>query len=814
LYSPLLKKVTFTRVYERCRNIFDGESTTTGPKEKRQRGYIFTKKTIEQLEHQFNAPTEIKILNNDTNISNGNNNSVQNAQVKGVTGAQQNAFPEYVNDVTPNNTTPRNKDSFSISLDDSIINNNNIIEYKIHNPEPNRTDSSVTTIHSSALIEPNAVHLFTNSRIEGILGTYVSWDLEWNAHGQITAAAFIDNQDNQVVYLLEDFNYSERVLIQAIISKLLDYRTSIGWYTTGASGYQDGSDSDLMHLHKRCQENGLDSIVKIRQNGQPYLSGLTHIDLFAVFDKKIIKDAVYKGGYYNLSLNRVAKHILKEGKYKSLTGEAFNYLPIKEKRNYVLQDASLVMKLSKHDNYKVLDFMLAISELCEIDFERVCRTNLTTWWKCVYDKMLENQHCGFPTKQFDPSVKYAYKGGQVFDPKHGLYGNYIVVLDLKSLYPSIGILYNLSFDTINCDCCEFVPECRVKPEIIKECVVEQEYWICHKKDGALKTKLLVFREERFRQKDLGNDAKQQVLKILINGAYGVFGKDYFYYYDPRVAELITAYGRYTLLKMRELAQENGFEVIYGDTDSVFIHMDSEVRGPILNTVDNAKNIVGRFQKLCEERLGVEVELKRIYYKSIMSEGKKHYVGYGIDDKGKEVLDIVGMEGKKRNRPKFIQDIFNEIIDRAFKPATIDMSEVISITRSAMDKINSGILNPSELLRSEVLQLNPEDYKDQCCAIAKKGHALGLRKDDVVEWYDSDNKQHWSSDPSEISAKKYRQLLWNSLEEIFEQIGLPVQELASEFGVKVKKKKKGHKAEPPSGVAGQPTNLQNDTGGES
>jgi len=236
-YSPFLKKVTFSRVYERCRNIFDGESTTTGPKEKRQRGYIFTKRTIEQLEHQFNVPTEIKILNSDTNISNGNNDSAQNAQVKSVTGVQQNAFPEdtYVNDVTPNNITPQNKDSFLVSLDGSIINNNNIIEYKIHNPEPSRTDSSVTTVHSSALIEPNAAHLFTNSRIEEILGAYVSWDLEWNGHGQITAAAFVNSQDNQVVYLLEDFNYSERTLIQAIISKLLDYHTSIGWYTTGAS---------------------------------------------------------------------------------------------------------------------------------------------------------------------------------------------------------------------------------------------------------------------------------------------------------------------------------------------------------------------------------------------------------------------------------------------------------------------------------------------------------------------------------------------------------------------------------------------------
>jgi DNA polymerase elongation subunit (family B) len=42
--------------------------------------------------------------------------------------------------------------------------------------------------------------------------------------------------------------------------------------------------------------------------------------------------------------------------------------------------------------------------------------------------------------------------------------------------------------------------------------------------------------------------KQLALKILINAGYGVFASRYFKYYDPRVAELITAYGIYILTK--------------------------------------------------------------------------------------------------------------------------------------------------------------------------------------------------------------------------------------------------------------------------
>ena len=36
---------------------------------------------------------------------------------------------------------------------------------------------------------------------------------------------------------------------------------------------------------------------------------------------------------------------------------------------------------------------------------------------------------------------------------------------------------------------------------------------------------------------------QQGLKILINGGYGLFGDETFKYYDIRVAELTTVYGR-------------------------------------------------------------------------------------------------------------------------------------------------------------------------------------------------------------------------------------------------------------------------------
>ena len=94
----------------------------------------------------------------------------------------------------------------------------------------------------------------------------------------------------------------------------------------------------------------------------------------------------------------------------------------------------------------------------------------------------------------------------------------------------------------------------VNKEITKDCKIEKEYWICRLKRRCISKEIKIFKEERLKQKKIGNQVKQLALKILINGGYGVFGNPYFKYSDLRVAELITAYGRYTLSKMQEIAK--------------------------------------------------------------------------------------------------------------------------------------------------------------------------------------------------------------------------------------------------------------------
>jgi hypothetical protein len=166
-------------------------------------------------------------------------------------------------------------------------------------------------------------------------------------------------------------------------------------YHEDTQEHLDGFDSDLAVLHSRCLANGIDSIIDISTK-VPCVRGKKHIDLHSVFAKPMVQTTIFKNTYRTLKLDEVSKAVLGNsdaGKYKGLTGVDIHTLPIEEQKRYVLRDAELVMQLSQHNNFEVLDAMKAISEITGLEFEKVCRTGLSTWWAAIYDQAILNGEC-------------------------------------------------------------------------------------------------------------------------------------------------------------------------------------------------------------------------------------------------------------------------------------------------------------------------------------------------------------------------------------------------------------------------------------
>lgn len=451
------------------------------------------------------------------------------------------------------------------------------------------------------------------------------------------------------------------------------------------------------------------------------------------------------------------------------------------------------MGLSKYNTFEVLDAMRAISEITELDFERVCRTNVSTWWGSVFDKMVKNGEC---QRKIENTFSGTYRGAEVLKPKQGFYHN-LVVMDATSLYPSLAINCNLSFDTINCNCCKNNSNARISTtldnQFLQDCkFIDANCWICKNEEGAFPKKLGLFKEERLKQKKFGNNSKQLAFKILLNSGYGVYGDSGFSYYDPRVAELITAYGRQVLSKMQEIANDLGFQVVYGDTDSLFL--DSP-----------PKESLSKFQDKFNRELDIELGIKNTYFNCILSKGKKHYIGYGVDDKNRKTFDIVGMEGKKSDRPKFVNSTFKQLVNDVVR----DNVDPIPNLRRAMSDLDLNNVHQDLMKISKLLRENPEDYRSKTCQSTKIGNALGKTKGELIEYFVSNIKKtgsSWSTNPADIDVKWYKQSLWNTVKEVLEIAGYPVEDLANEFGVLSSKtkssKRNGHgDAEPPRGVTG-------------
>ncbi len=222
--------------------------------------------------------------------------------------------------------------------------------------------------------------------------------------------------------------------------------------------------------------------------------------------------------------------------------------------------------------------------------------------------------------------------------------------------------------------------------------------------------------------------------------------------------------------MQEIAKSMGFEIVYGDTDSLFLYNPSYGSSGAVPSRD----IISRFQEECGKQLGVEAEHAKTYQTAVISDKKKHYVGWTVIE-GKEP-DIVGMEGDKNDRPKWINTVFRQTVRDI-----VNNADPIVNLRKAISGLESGHVDPELLKRFNRLSKNPEEYENENDRKRKIGLAIGARKGDIIEYFESDNnKEGYSLNPQDISVKKYKIMLWKAVKDILEIAGYDTAALEHEL----------------------------------
>ena len=151
-------------------------------------------------------------------------------------------------------------------------------------------------------------------------------------------------------------------------------------------------------------------------------------------------------------------------------------------------------------------------------------------------------------------------GGHVLEPLPGLYTN-VVVLDFKSLYPSL--IRTFEIDPLNL----------VRPEAGQadaDPIVAPNGAAFSRRKGILSEILDELMPRREEARRAGDAVKSHAIKILMNSFYGVLGTPACRFYDPRLANAITGFGRELLLWCQARIEAEGRRVLYGDTDSLFV----------------------------------------------------------------------------------------------------------------------------------------------------------------------------------------------------------------------------------------------------
>jgi len=316
-----------------------------------------------------------------------------------------------------------------------------------------------------------------------------------------------------------------------------------------------------------------------------------------------------------------------------------------------------------------------------------------------------------------------FEGGFVLPPEKGLHEN-VIALDFSSMYPTIMISFNISPDT-------FV-EARgagAKPESDLHIAPEVGYAFRKTPDGFFKRIMsdLIARRRaikaEMKKHDKNSDQyrlldiQQQSIKILTNSFYGYTGWSAAKFYKRECAEATTAWGRHFIKRTVEVAEKLGFEVIYGDTDSIFAKLpltpdaagkEEDIKAA---TWEKAREVSARIS----EELPLELEIQD-FFKAIFFTGKKKRYA-ALTDKG-EII-VRGLEVRRGDWCELAKEVQTEVIELILKQK--DPEAAVKYAKTIIQDVKEGKISVDKLTIYKTLTRKISSYE------TKQAHVMAAER---------------------------------------------------------------------------------------
>lgn len=471
---------------------------------------------------------------------------------------------------------------------------------------------------------------------------------------------------------------SERDLLSRFIEHVqeLDPDVLIGWNVI---------DFDLAVLQDRCRELGMTldlgrggGTARIIRRGESNAGAVARIPGRVVLDGiECLRGAFWT--FESYSLESVARELLGRGKAIAASNDKpaeitrlFNEDPAALAR-YNMEDCRLVLEVFAATN--LLDFVVERSRLTGLAMGR--QGGSVAAFDYLYLPRLHRRGRVAPSltaKVYADSSP----GGYVLDSVPGIHEN-VALMDFKSLYPSI--IRTFRIDPLGLaqpgedPVPGFLGAAFSRTESILPSIIE-ELW-----------------QRRDEAKREGNQPLAQAVKILMNSFYGVLGTDGCRFYDPKLASSITRRGHEIIQTSRQWIEEQGFRVIYGDTDSLFVLLHDDDGSPAARARELVAGLNDRWTETIrrEYRLPsyLEVELETVFTKFFMPRirgrdagSKKRYAGLAGDDG--QSLVIKGLEAVRSDWTDLARHFQRELLQAVFRDQDVKplIRRYVDLVRSA------------------------------------------------------------------------------------------------------------------------------------
>jgi DNA polymerase I len=379
---------------------------------------------------------------------------------------------------------------------------------------------------------------------------------------------------------------------------------------------------------------------------------------------------------------------------------------IDELVEYNIKDVDLTKKLD--DKIKITDFLIELRDITKCEFE-----NLDQSSKVIESYILER----VKGKVILPSVrsreeKSNYEGGFVMDPVKGIHKN-VMVFDVQSLYPSIIMSMNMSPETL-------------LNEYKEGCInIDNKYFFDKNRKGVIPDMLedLFQKRKKYKEEmkkydtdsDMYNvyNKKQYAIKIILNATYGVMAFDKFRLYNKKVAEAVTYTGRKIISFIIEKVRSKGYEVLYSDTDSVFVKSKKEnIEEVIEEGLQLQKIINDGFNEItsqCNSENKFFINFEKIFKSIFFSNAKKRYAGIMIWKDGRKTDKLVttGFETIRTDTSKLGKEIQNNVFKMVLNGSS--EKEVVDYIKMEVKKIKNGEYSIEQIAIPKGISKKTDDY---------------------------------------------------------------------------------------------------------